>query len=239
MPNDSNEPASANQLTQETEVASYAEKKLVFIEDLNDPVNMVERVYQLWWNWADFHLYIVNPHIETITPPIIIEPEVLSDTEREFVYNIHDEGARLSTAKSEDMFVAGKSMCKLFYTIEKMITILVERLKSGGIDNESEVQVAFGGHLIGQRKAFESIINLPYNVVVTNFDPGAWGENYLKAVKVLADKGFGYPPEAPRDPYKRTHHSAGSSSAKQRGEDAVLLPGISALMTAYDKQATQ
>jgi hypothetical protein len=134
-------------------------------DDLNNPVTLVERIYQIWWHWADFHLYIISPHVTSISPPILIEPEPISNTESEFVYIIHDSGSKLSASKSEDMFSAGKSMCKLFFTIEKMINILVERLKSGGIDTETEVQVAFGGHQLAQRKAFESIINLNYNVV--------------------------------------------------------------------------
>lgn len=180
-------------------------RKLEMEADLNDPVALVERVYQIWWHWADFHLYVISPTIPSISPPIIIKPALIPGTqEYEFVYDIHDYGAKLSTSKSEDMWSAGMSMCKLFYTIEKMIYILVERLKSGGIGTETEVQVAFGGHLLSQRKAFESIINLSYNVVVTNFDPGVWGERYLQLVKQNADK-FGYPPEAPRDTFKQSH----------------------------------
>nr|WP_281175054.1 virulence factor [Legionella massiliensis] len=168
--------------------------------DLDDnPLTIIERVYQLWWHWADFTIYVVSPTIVPISPPIVIEPEVNEATgEREFVYNIHDHGFKLSTSKSQDMYNTTMSMCKLFLTIEKMIYILVERLKSGGVDEETEVQVSFGGHEIAQRKAFESIINLAYNVVVTNFDPGAWGERYLQTVKRLADKGYGYPRPAPR-----------------------------------------
>lgn len=89
--------------------------------------------------------------------------------------------------------------------IEKMIHILVERLKSGGVSPEDEVQVAFGGHELAQRKAFESVINLSYNVVVTNFDPGAWGEKYLKNVKQISKSGYGYPKEAPRDNFRQVH----------------------------------
>jgi hypothetical protein len=183
-------------------------------EDLNDPVRLVERVYELWRHWADFHLYINTPIIPIITPPIMHEPEFLPDgIEREFVYTIHDAGYKLSTSKSEDMFSSGMSMYKLFMTIEKMIYLLVERLKSGGIDQETEVQIAFGGHLIAQRKAFESVINLSYNVVVTNFDPGSWGDNYLSIVKRLAEKGYGYPSETPRHSFKLPRRS-GSSSTK-------------------------
>ena len=98
-------------------------------------------------------------------------------------------------------------MCKLYYTIEKMIFLLIERLKEGGIDKDTEVEVAFDGHELAQRKCFDSIINLSYNVVVTNFDPGTWGERYLAATKRLADLGYGYPPESPRDIYRKPHGS--------------------------------
>ena len=193
---------------------SFDVRKLEVANDLNNPITLVERVYQIWWHWADFHLYITSPHIESISPPIIIKPEhIPGSNDLEFVYDIQDSGHKLSTSKSEDMFKAGMSMCKLFYTIEKMIYILVERLKSGGVSPEDEVQVAFGGHEIAQRKAFESIINLSYNVVVTNFDPAQWGERYLQTVKRIADKGYGYPAEAPRETYKQLHNptSAGIS----------------------------
>ncbi|MFI4962291.1 MAG: virulence factor [Legionellales bacterium] len=189
-------------------------RKLEMAQDLDDPITLVERVYQIWWHWADFHLYIISPSIKLINPPVVIQPELLpNSTEYEFVYAIHDFGSKLSASKSEDMLSAGMSMCKLYFTIEKMIFLLVERLKAGGIATDTEVQVAFGGHQLAQRKSFESIINLNYNVVVTNFDPGLWGERYLQTVKRLADKGYGYPSEAPRDVYKHKHapSSAGVS----------------------------
>lgn len=179
------------------------DRKSAMLDDLNNPVSIVERVYLIWWHWADFHLHVISPHIDTITPAIIIEPELLAGSnEREFVYAIHDSGNKLSTSKSQDMFSAGMSMCKLFYTIEKMIHILIDRLKSGGVSEETEVQVAFAGHELAQRKGFESIINLSYNVVITNFDPGTWGEQYLQNVKQMAEKGYGYPPESPRENYR-------------------------------------
>lgn len=190
-------------------------RKLVMEQDLNNPVTLVERVYQLWWHWADFHLYIISPNIDKVSPPIVLEPEWVAETqEHEFVYPIHDWGYQLSTSKAKDMYSAGMSMCKLYFTIEKMIHILVERLKSGGVSPETEVQVAFGGHQLAQRKAFESIINLNYNVVVTNFDPGAWGERYLQTVKRLSEKGYGYPSETPRDIYRLNQ---ATSSRKMKG----------------------
>jgi hypothetical protein len=183
-------------------------REQIMQDNFDDPVLLVERVYQIWWHWSEFELYIINPTIDVISPPLLIIPEkVEGSDDYEYVYTIHDHGHKLTTSKSEDMYTAGMSMCKLFYTIEKMIFLLVERLKSGGVDSTIEVQIAFGGHEIAQRKAFESVINLNYNVVVTNFDPGVWGERYLENVKRIADKGYGYPSETPRDGYRQTHGS--------------------------------
>lgn len=193
----------------ETNFMRIAEEANAFM--LYDPIKQVEDIYQLWRHWANFELYIVTPTIDTIYPPIIHLPEKVADfEEKEHVYPIYDWGNRLMCSKGEEMYTAGMSMCKLFYTIEKMIFLLIERLKSGGIDTETEVQVAFGGHEIAQRKAFETIINLVYNVVVTNFDPGSWGERYLQTVKRLA-KDFGYPPEAPRPQIYRLHHGSSAN----------------------------
>jgi hypothetical protein len=170
------------------------------------PILMVERIFQLWWHWADFELYVVSPSFDVIFPPNIIKPEILSGKGKkaiyEHVYDIHDFGYKFSTSKAEDMYSAGMSMWKLYNTIEKIIYLLIERIKEGGISEETEVQVAFGGHLLAQRKGFESIINLSYNVIVTNFDPGSWGKRYLANVKRLADKGYGYPKGAPREGFK-------------------------------------
>lgn len=170
----------------------------------------MEALYHLWWRWADFHLHLTSPMFPVYKPPRLLLPELIEGTKDkyEFVYPILDFGNRLSTSKGSELYTAGLSMWKLYCTIEKMIAILVERLKilesdgSGSVTQETEVQVAFAGHELAQRKGFESIINLSYNVVVTNFDPGAWGERYLQNVKRLAEKGYGYPSAAPRDYYK-------------------------------------
>lgn len=192
------------------EYAKLAEQgRKILHENETDPVMLIEQVYQLWWRWSNFELFIITPTIHAIDPPLVINPEPIQGAnELEFVYAIHDHGFKLATSKSPDMYTAGMSNCKLYYTIEKMIYLLIERLKSGGISQETEVQVAFGGHELAQRKAFESIINLSYNVVVTNFDPGTWGERYLQSVKRLADKGYGYPSEAPRESFRQPHAQA-------------------------------
>lgn len=165
-------------------------------------------------NWAYFHLVIEDPLFDRIEPPQIIKPKLIAGTgEYEFVYDIVDYGQGFLTCKAEEMLTAGQSMCKLFYTIEKIIYLFIERLKSSGTDSEGEVQVSIYGFLSALRKAFEVIINLNYNVIVTNFDPGAWGEFFLAVVKRLADKGYGFIPGAPRTPYI-THSKVISPHAK-------------------------
>ena len=199
--------------SQPEDVALILEEQRQALQE-DDAVTLIEKVYQLWRHWANFELYIISPTIHVIKPPLIIPPEHISNSEEfEFVYPIHDEGYKLSTSKAQDMYSSGASMCKLYYTIEKMIFLLAERLKAGGVASETEVQIAFGGHELAQRKAFESIINLNYNVVVTNFDPATWGERYIEMVKRIADKGYGYPSETPRDTYRQAHGS--STSAKK------------------------
>ena len=171
--------------------------------DEDNLLQQVAGVFVLWWHWAYFEITVTSPSLPTYNPPKIVHPALVSGTDDyEFAYDICDRGYKLSTSKGEEMYSVGMSMCKMFYTIEKMIYILVKRIKDEGINTEAEVQVTFDGHLLAQRKAFESIINLNYNVVVTNFDPGSWGERYLEIVKRLSDRGYGYPSEAPREIYK-------------------------------------
>lgn len=204
---------SIEQLPDDILQALQKERARLYNDDDGDLLALTANVYLLWWLWADFELVIINPKFPEIEPPHIIMPETLpeklSDSSQiEFVYPIHDHGYKLSTSKGTEMYLSGMSMCKLYFTIEKMIFLLIERLKAGGISTETEVQIAFGGHELAQRKAFESVINLSYNVVVTNFDPGSWGERYLQVVKRLSDKGYGYPAAAPRDIYRITRSSS-------------------------------
>lgn len=175
------------------------------IEEADRLVSNAEIAYRLNWSWADFQLYIISPVMLPNTPAVIIPPEPLLDGPGlEFVYPIYDYGFKLATSKAEDMFSSGMSMCKLYFTIEKMIYLLIERLKAKGIGMETEVQVAFAGFILAQRKGFESIINLNYNVAITNFDPGEWGEQYLDTMKRLADKGYGYPEASPRESFRHS-----------------------------------
>jgi hypothetical protein len=193
-------------LSDETVIQTLEAQRQALIQgDDFDFLSQIEIVALLWWQYADFHLYVTHPMLERFSPPKTIFPEKLEDKKQlEFVYSITDYGDQLSASKGEDFYTAGFSMCKLYYTIEKMIAVLVQRIKDEGIGEETEVQVAFGGHEFAQRKAFESIINLKYNVVVTNFDPSEWGERYLENVKRISKQGYGYPTETPRDMYRHT-----------------------------------
>lgn len=184
---------------------SEEQRALLIKADEADAMLLLERVYQLAWHWADFHLIFVKPIFEVFSTPKVIPPqEMLGSNEKEFVYTIYDFGNKFSTSKAEEMFESGMSMFKMHQTIEKIVYLLVERLKAGDISTETEVQVAFDGHILVQRKAFEVLINLDYNVVITNFTPGAWGDRYLEIMKLLVEKGYGYPPKAPRDSFRKS-----------------------------------
>src|SRR3990167_560539 len=108
-----------------------------------DALSLADVVYQLWWQWADFEIIILNPTFPELTPPHIIAAEPIPNShEYEFVYPIHDYGYKLLTSKQEDALSAGHPMCKLYYTIEKMIAMLIEKLEKSGTAPETEVQIA-------------------------------------------------------------------------------------------------
>jgi len=218
---DNPEPLEATEVLEEPEVL-YAPQTPIDPElaTMNDAVadahldvvlDVANVTYQLLWRAADFHILLIRPTFDVKSPPYVYSPEPLEGGGGlEHVYPIVDFGFMLSTSRGEEMYVPGMSMNKMHNTIEKMVVLLIEKLKaqegSGEIDASVEIQVAFDGFILAKRKAFESIINLPYNVVVTNFDPGAWGERYLDMVKRMADK-YGYPTETPRpDVYRQAHH---------------------------------
>ena len=170
---------------------------------LNLTTEMIAEYMEYFWQiWADFQLVIIDPIIDQMTPPHIIEPAINPDTnEKEHVFNIIDEGFRMTTSRGSEAFVHGQSMFKFYMTIEKMVALLVERLKTGGVAKDAEVRVAFYGFELGQRKAFESILNLQENVVVVNYDADVWGERFMKMVLELAERGYGMPSQTPRKSY--------------------------------------
>lgn len=192
-----------------TEEEDYALEMAHLTERLNnlnpfaDDIELVDAINYLWTLWSDFHISVSLPFIPYQEKATIIEPDVDSKTKQvEQVYPIFDYGNKMSTSRGEDLILGHRTMGKLYNTIEKMIGLMVKRIKEHqlpeGGDTQPEARVAFAGHELGQRKAFESVINLEENVVVTNFDPGTWGDKHLQMVKELADRGYGLPKPSPR-----------------------------------------
>jgi len=158
----------------------------IMLDNVDDPVVLIEYVYQLWRAWANFELIIVSPFIEPISPPLLIDPEVITDNELEFVYPIQDCGNRLLHRKGRTC-TRQACLCAAVFTIEKMILFIDRTPKNGWYDEQTEVQIAFGGHELAQRKAFESVINLVQRRCY-QFRPRCMGERHLQNVKRLVEK---------------------------------------------------
>jgi|GEM_PF-3784171 len=158
-----------------------------------------EYLYYLWTVWADFHLYIVLPYVPANHPPVLIKPEYdQKNRQYENVYPIVDHGYSFSTSRGEEMVTGASAMGKLYNTIKKMIVLMTERLKQhqgneGEGESAFEPKVAIFGHELGKRKAFSLILNLEANVIVTNFEPGEWGERFMKNIREMVEQGYGYP----------------------------------------------
>ena len=151
---------------------------------------------------AYIEIRIENSQFHLQDEPNIIQPALIegSDNALEFVYPIFDFGDRLMASKQSDLEFSSQSMIKMYYTIEKMVAIWYEKLKS--VEGGGEVLLYLDGHLLCMRKAFEVIINIPDNWIIMNFDPESWGQQYLSTLNRLRDKNFNFPPSAPRDVYK-------------------------------------
>lgn len=174
-------------------------KNNIAAHNLETPLDPSDVLYYLWMTWADFHLSVTWPMIEPIHPPIVHEPKLHEDGSPELVYPIMDVGYRLSTSRAAEGLDHGYCLQKYYNTIDKMILLLLQRLKTGGHTPEEEVRVAFAGFELGQRKAFESILNLENeNIIVVNYDPGEWGERYMKNILTLVEHGYGLPKSSPR-----------------------------------------
>ena len=172
------------------------------IDENLDPEQLLSELEknQLLWRWASIELTVVSPVLQAALPPKKIDPSMIQNTPTpEHVYPIYDAGNAWSTSKAEEMHDAGMSMCKLYFTIEKMVCLLVERLKAENVSLEQEVQVDLFGFELAKRKTFESLINLSYNVVINNYNPSEWGDAYLARVPIWNEKGLGYPAPAPRE----------------------------------------
>ncbi len=162
---------------------------------LIDDITMMNAIYYIWAQWIDFHIYILTPLIDPQFPPKIIEPGVDKKTQKpEHVFPIFDYGNRLSASVGKDLPSGTRSTGKMLNTVKKMIEILLEKVKQSlgtqQLEPETEIQLAFDGHELSQRMAFKDCIMRPEHLVITNFEPGAWGELQLRTMEELARKGY-------------------------------------------------
>ncbi|MDP3560375.1 MAG: hypothetical protein Q8R79_08535, partial [Legionellaceae bacterium] len=169
-------------------------------------------------SWDSVLLFVVSPTLPPNKPPVIHQPETLEEG-TEFVYPIVDFGFAYGTSKAGAFAAEAGGQNKLHWTIEKIITLLDEKLSALGLPADAEIRVSLAGTESALRKIFESIINLRGNIVITNYDPGAWGDNYLRVVEKMVQENLGYPPEAPRQPYRQHlgHKSGGGTSLSSKG----------------------
>lgn len=152
-----------------------------------------EDVDYVWGLWADFSVYLVDPGIHAQFPPKWIEPEKGS-----YKQAFLDYGNELKVSRGEDLALGIRTYGKLMNTIETMIELIIQRAAEAlgaeddgsGAAMDEEIQIAFNGFEILQRKAFRVSIESEHNVLVTNFDPGEWGERQLRCFNELVNKGY-------------------------------------------------
>jgi hypothetical protein len=177
---------------------------LSMILDDRTPKDNSAKILDIVRPWGEFAILVIYPILPSNPKPKLLLPEDIGDGETEFVYPIYDQGNTLATSKAQDIY-CNNSLCKENYTIEKMIDILYERIKQQKLEEGRSVEILFYGLEELQRKAFESLINLEFNVVVNNFEPGEWGDNYLEMIRKLEEQGYGYPAKSPRKTYRNSY----------------------------------
>jgi hypothetical protein len=155
----------------------------------------------LWMIYANFQVMMVSPFVETIDPPVVINPAYDKETKLyENVYVILDHGYAFSTSRGEESAMGTTAMGKLFNTIQKIIRLIIQRLKEqaggdGAFNPEDEIKLALFGHELGKRKAFALAMDLEVNINIVNFDPRVWGERFIANLKNMIASGKGYPPD--------------------------------------------
>jgi hypothetical protein len=161
-------------------------------------VSLAQSLYYILLLWVDFHLYISSPYISPQQVPTVIKPGMKSDQdETECVYTIYDYGDHFSTSVGDRLAMGTRSTARMFNTVIKMMDLVVKRVKevdsnagSAEAGEEQAVRVALDGHEIPQRMAFKQCVMHELNILVTNFDPGVWGERQLRVMEHLASRGF-------------------------------------------------
>jgi len=150
-------------------------------------LNMSGHVGYLAICWADFHLFIVEPKLEHTKLAAVIEPDFDEKKQvKENVYPIFDFGDLLSSSRAEDMAKCDRSTAKYLNTVEKMVRLAIAKVG----DTDTDPQVTFDGHIIGQRKAYEAVATLHEKMVVRDFPDDAWADQHIKNVETLYSLGF-------------------------------------------------
>jgi hypothetical protein len=143
--------------------------------EVPNEILQMNQVFFLWFLWADFHLYIIDP-----PPPVKVPPEIITlDNGRK----IFDYGHVISTSVGDDLALGRYSSRKFLEAVDAVIDLAVSRYDIK--------EVAFQGNEVGKRKAFEAIMQYPdKNIVISNFTPGDWGELRLKVINELSRRGY-------------------------------------------------
>jgi len=203
------------ELGQSDEMAEWFGEEAAKAPVSHEPLEPVKGMVYLKQTLAYIEIRVEDEAFVLKEEPVIFAPLGVDGNpeEAEFVYPIYDFGDRLIASKGTESLFGGQSMIKMFYTIDKMISIWYEKIKqkdeSGGKKGKGgsgEVKVYLDGFELCLRKAFEVIINLADNWIVMNYDPGEWGNRYLDILQKLNEKGYSYPPPAPRDYYRYGVH---------------------------------
>lgn len=169
--------------------------------DRDENTSLPSFLEYLWTVYANFQVIVVSPFLDTISPPVIINPAYDKKTQYfENVYTIMDHGYAFSTSRGEESAMGTTAMGKLYNTIQKIIQLVLKRLMertggAGSFDPQEEIKLALFGHELGKRKAFALAMDLEANVNIVNFDPRIWGERFINNLKNMIATGHGYPPD--------------------------------------------
>ena len=163
-------------------------------------IDLMQNIYYIWLLWIDFHLYINSPYVPPTYPPKVIKSGELSENENEQVYTIYDYGDHFSTSVGDSLAKGTRATGKMLNTVIKMMRLMIERVKEvdqevgqGEAGDEMAIRVAFDGHEIAQRMAFKQCVMHDMNILVTNFDPGEWGERQLRTIWIISPTKVIYP----------------------------------------------
>ena len=144
-PEDNKSPEATEELRDEFDrLQEEVDKVMQQIKDDEPPEELIQmqHVFFLWFLWADFHLYIIDP---PIAPKVPAEVLPLSNGRK-----IVDYGYVMSTSVGDDLGKGRLSSRKLLESVEVMIDKAIELYDIK--------EVAFQGNEVAKRKAFEAVM---------------------------------------------------------------------------------